>query len=59
VLPVRYELNLYMLCRRKYTASVIYWSEFLATDPEVRVRFSSLPDFLRSSESGTGAHSAS
>jgi hypothetical protein len=29
------------------------WSEFLATDPEVRVRFSALPDFLRSSGSGT------
>jgi hypothetical protein len=28
--------------------------EFLATDPEVRVRFPSLPDFLRSSGSGTG-----
>jgi hypothetical protein len=23
VLPVRYELNLYMLCRRKWTASII------------------------------------
>jgi hypothetical protein len=23
VLPVRYELNLYMLCRRKWTASVV------------------------------------
>jgi hypothetical protein len=29
------------------------WSEFLAIDPEVRVRFPSLPDFLRSSGSGT------
>jgi hypothetical protein len=31
-------------------------SEFLATDPEVRVRFPALPDFfpLRSSGSGTG-----
>jgi hypothetical protein len=43
VLPVRYELNLYMLCRRKYTASVVYWSEFLATDPEARVRVPALP----------------
>jgi hypothetical protein len=25
---------------------VIYWSEFLATDPEIRVRFPALPDFL-------------
>jgi hypothetical protein len=34
------------------------WSsgqEFLATDPEARVRFPALPDFLRSSESGTGS----
>jgi hypothetical protein len=28
--------------------SVVYWPEFLATDPEVRVRFPALPDFLRS-----------
>jgi hypothetical protein len=26
--------------------SVVYWSEFLATDPEVRVRFPVLPDFF-------------
>jgi hypothetical protein len=36
------------------TASVVWWSEFLATDPEVRVGFQALPDFLRSSGSGTG-----
>jgi hypothetical protein len=29
-------------------------SEYLATDPEVQVRFPALPDFLRSSGSGTG-----
>jgi hypothetical protein len=29
--------------------------EFLATDPEVRVRFPTLPDFQRSSGSGTGS----
>jgi hypothetical protein len=29
--------------------------EFLATYPEVRVRFPTLPDFLRSSGSGTGS----
>jgi hypothetical protein len=28
------------------TASVIWWSEFLATDPEVRVRLPALSDFL-------------
>jgi hypothetical protein len=33
---------------------VVQWREFLATDSEVRVRFSALPDFLRSSGSGTG-----
>jgi hypothetical protein len=37
------------------TASVVQWSQFLATDPEVRVRFAALPDFLRSSGSGTGS----
>jgi hypothetical protein len=35
------------------TASVVQWSEFLAKDPEILVRFSTLPDFLRSSGSGT------
>jgi hypothetical protein len=30
-------------------------SEFLATDPEIRVRFPALPYFLRSSGSGTGS----
>jgi hypothetical protein len=29
------------------TACVVYWSEFLATDLEVWVRFPALPDFLR------------
>jgi hypothetical protein len=33
---------------------VVKWSEFLATDPEVRVRFPELPDFLRSRGFGTG-----
>jgi hypothetical protein len=37
------------------TASVVLWPEFLATDPEVRVQFSALPDFLRSGGSGTGS----
>jgi hypothetical protein len=30
-------------------ASVVYWSGFLATDPEVWVRFPALSDFLRRS----------
>jgi hypothetical protein len=40
---------------------MVYWSEFLATDPEARVRFPALPDFLwgkkgkKSSGSGTGS----
>jgi hypothetical protein len=28
------------------TASVVWWSEVLATDPEVHVRFPAIPDFL-------------
>jgi hypothetical protein len=36
------------------TSSVVLWSDFLATDPEVRARFPALPDFLTSSGSGTG-----
>jgi hypothetical protein len=43
------------LCRKCLTTSVVYWAEFLGADPEVRVRFPALPDFLRSSESGTGS----
>jgi hypothetical protein len=37
------------------TASVVLWSELLATDPEVQVRFLGLPDFPRSSGSGKGS----
>jgi hypothetical protein len=37
------------------TASVVYWSEFLAADPVVWVRFPALPDFLRSSGSEMGS----
>jgi hypothetical protein len=33
---------------------MVWWSEFLAADPEVRIRFPALPDFVRSSGSGTG-----
>jgi hypothetical protein len=36
------------------TASVVYWSEFLAKGPEIWVRFPALPHFLRSSGSGPG-----
>jgi hypothetical protein len=31
---------------------VVRWSEFLATDPEARVRFPALPDFLKEKEKG-------
>jgi hypothetical protein len=42
--------------RKRYTVmTASVWSEFLATDLEVRVRLPALPDFLRSSESGTGS----
>jgi hypothetical protein len=34
---------------------VVWWSEFLLTDPELRVQFPALSDFLRSSGSGTGS----
>jgi hypothetical protein len=42
---------LLLLILHKYIMSkfafVVEWSEFLGTDPEVRVRFPTLPDFLR------------
>jgi hypothetical protein len=37
----------------------LYGLEFLATDPEIRVRFPVIPDFVRSSEVWNGVHSAS
>jgi hypothetical protein len=33
---------------------VVWWSEFLAADSEAWVRFPALPDFPRTSGSGTG-----
>jgi hypothetical protein len=33
---------------------VVYRSEFLAIDPEDRVLFPAIPDFMKSSVSGTG-----
>jgi hypothetical protein len=46
-----------MLCPIVFreTASMVYWPEFLTTDPEAPVHFLALPDFLRSSGSGTGS----
>jgi hypothetical protein len=46
---------LYFLYFMYMTASVVWWSEVLAADPEVRVRLPALPDFVRSSRSGTGS----
>jgi hypothetical protein len=46
---------LILLLHIRLTASLVYWPEFLAADPEVRVRFLALPDFLKSSGSGTGS----
>jgi hypothetical protein len=37
------------------TDTEVKWEELLAIDPEVRVRFPALPDFLRSSGSKTGS----
>jgi hypothetical protein len=47
--------TLWLYYRTAETTSVVYWSEFLATDPEVRVCFPSLPDFLRLSGRGTAS----
>jgi hypothetical protein len=43
-------LNILVTLLLSRTASVV-----LATDPKVLVRFPALPDFLRSSGSGTGS----
>jgi hypothetical protein len=37
------------------TASVVWWSEFLATDPELPGSVPGVPDFLTSGGSGTGS----
>jgi hypothetical protein len=43
VLPVRYELNLYICYVEE--SGLHLWPEFLATDAEARIRFPALPDF--------------
>jgi hypothetical protein len=48
-------IHIYIYIWNKVTASVAQWSEFLPTDTEVWVRFPALPDFLRSSGSGTAS----
>jgi hypothetical protein len=37
-------LNILVHFNPERTASVVQWSEFLATDPEARVRFPALPE---------------
>jgi hypothetical protein len=37
------------------TSTEVWWSEFLATAPEVRIRLLALPDFMKSSGSRTGS----
>jgi hypothetical protein len=53
--PMRKILMLCYVLVLCVTASVVQWSEFLATDPEIRVRFPELSDFVTSSGSGKGS----
>jgi hypothetical protein len=51
-----YVVGIYVIIELHWlTASLVWWSEFLAIDPKIRVRFSALPDFFKSSGSGTGS----
>jgi hypothetical protein len=53
--PIRvHEGKIWPICYIFLTASVVWWSEFLATDPEARVRFPALPE-KKCSGSGTGS----
>jgi hypothetical protein len=47
--PIR--LHGVLINYRVETASVAWWSEFMATAPEVRLRFSALPDLMSSGRS--------
>jgi hypothetical protein len=61
LIPVSTSLppNLLILCARPgMIASVAYWSELLAADSEVWIRFQVLPEFFRSSGSGMGSSHA-
>jgi hypothetical protein len=40
-------MQFFLLLNYKLTASVVLWSELFITDPEARVRFPALPDFLK------------
>jgi hypothetical protein len=50
-----FETSLNKIIWKMETTSVIWWSDFLATDSEVCVQFLALLDFLRSSGSGMGS----
>jgi hypothetical protein len=43
LLSFHLSIYLYIYLSIYLTASVVWWSEFLATDPETRVRFPALP----------------
>jgi hypothetical protein len=47
--------NIYTGCPRRNVPDFGRVLDFLATDPEIRVRFPALADFLRSCGSGTGS----
>jgi hypothetical protein len=51
---IDYVVTQFRFLKQCKTVSVVWWSEFLATDPKFQVRFLALPDFL-SSVSGTGS----
>jgi hypothetical protein len=53
--PVRYELNLYICYVEESKLPLWSIGELLATDPVLWVRFPALPEFVRSSGSGTGS----
>jgi hypothetical protein len=53
VIPVRYELNIYICYVEERRPPL--WSSGQSSWPEIRVRFSAIPDFLSSSGSGTGS----
>jgi hypothetical protein len=52
---IRNEYVSWLLLLLLLATSVVLWSGFLDTYPEAQVRFPALPDFLRSSGSGTGS----
>jgi hypothetical protein len=47
--------NFDLQTKKKKNCITLYWSEFLATDPEAQVRSLALPGKKKSSGSGTGS----